>query len=200
MWVKVCGVTCMDQARQVQACGVDAIGLNLVPSSKRCISPKLATEIAEALDCEVVLLVANMDEIELGELVDQVQPDRVQLHGSESPSFGAWLGTPLLKAHRAKTGVLSEIQRFGQQRFLLDAYVPGELGGTGARVDLALARQAAAMGECVLAGGLTPENVVEIIDAVHPWGVDTASGVESGPGIKDLARVRAFVEAAKGAR
>lgn len=200
MWVKVCGVTCTDQARQVQACGVDAIGLNLVPSSKRCISPKLAAEIAEALDCEVVLLVANMDEIELGELVDQVQPDRVQLHGSESPSFGAWLGTPLLKAHRAKAGVLSEIQRFGQQRFLLDAYVPGELGGTGARVDLALARQAAAMGECVLAGGLTPENVAEIIDAVRPWGVDTASGVESGPGIKDLARVRAFVEAAKGAR
>lgn len=200
MWVKVCGVTSLHQALQVQAAGVDAIGLNLVPSSKRCISPELAAELAEALDCEVVLLVADMDEIELGERVDQIQPDRVQLHGSESPSFGAWLGTPLLKAHRAKAGVLAEIQRFGQQRFLLDAYVPGELGGTGARVDLALARQACALGECVLAGGLNPENVAEIIDAVRPWGVDTASGVESAPGIKDLARVRAFVEAARGPR
>ena len=200
MWVKVCGVTSLHQALQVQACGVDAIGLNLVPSSKRSISPALAAELAQALDCEVVLLVADMDEIELGERVNQIQPDRVQLHGAESPSFGAWLGTPLLKAHRAKPGVLDEIRRFGQQRFLLDAYVPGELGGTGARVDLDLARQAAALGECVLAGGLRPENVAEIIDAVRPWGVDTASGVESDPGIKDMARVRAFVEAAKGAR
>jgi phosphoribosylanthranilate isomerase len=200
MWVKVCGVTSLDQALQVQACGVDAIGLNLVPSSKRCITPALAAQLADALDCEVVLLVADMDEIELGERVDQIQPDRVQLHGSESPSFGAWLGTPLLKAHRAKPGVLDDIQRFGQQRFLLDAYVPGELGGTGARVDLVLARQAAALGECVLAGGLRPENVAEIIDAVRPWGVDTASGVESAPGLKDMARVRAFVEAAKGPR
>lgn len=200
MWVKVCGVTSVAQALAVQACGVDAIGLNLVPSSRRCISPELAAEIAEALLCEVVLLVADMDEIELGERVAQIAPDRVQLHGSESPAFGAWLGTPLLKAHRAKAGVLEQIQRYGQQRFLLDAYVPGVLGGTGARVDLELARQAAQLGQCVLAGGLTPDNVAGIIDAVRPWGVDTASGVESAPGIKDLDRVRAFVEQAKGAR
>lgn len=197
MWVKVCGVTSVEQALMVQAAGVDAIGLNRIPSSPRCIPVERAAEIASKLTCEVILLVADEPEDVLAEQVQAIQPDRVQLHGGEPPSYGAWLGTPLLKAHRAKPGVLQDIERYGQRRFLLDAYVRGQLGGTGKRVDLELARQASELGECVLAGGLNPENVAAAVRATGCWGVDTASGVESAPGIKDPALVRAFVQAAR---
>ncbi|MCB9745889.1 MAG: phosphoribosylanthranilate isomerase [Alphaproteobacteria bacterium] len=197
MWVKVCGVRSVADARHAEACGADAIGLNLHPPSPRYVGPGLAADLAAAVRCEVVLVVVDVSEDRLAALVNRIQPTAVQLHGHEPPGFGAWLGVPILRAWRASPGVLTRIREAGDRRFLLDAHVPGQAGGTGQRVDLELARQAAAEGELILAGGLTPENVGATIRAVRPFGVDVASGVEAAPGVKDPAKVAAFVAAAR---
>ena len=156
-----------------------------------------AAAIAEAVHIETVLVVVDRPEEELSELVAAIGPSRVQLHGREPPGFGAWLGVCCFRAFRARPGVLEQIPRHGHRRFLLDAYVPGEVGGTGQRVDLELARRAAALGELILAGGLRPDNVAAAVAAVRPWGVDVASGVESSPGVKDPDLVAAFVQRAR---
>ena len=197
MWVKICGVRSVEDALHAQACGADAVGLNLHPPSVRCLDVDIAAAIAEAVDIETVLVVVDRSEEELSELVGAIQPTWVQLHGQEPPGFGAWLGVPCFKAFRGHPGVLEQIPAYGQRRFLLDAYVPGEVGGTGKLVDLDLARRAAQLGELILAGGLKPHNVAAAIQKVQPWGVDVASGVESSPGVKDPALVAAFVRACR---
>ena len=96
----------------------------------------------------------------------------------------------------ATDDVLDRIRRHTNSPFLLDAYVPGQAGGTGRRVDRDLAREAAKLGPMILAGGLTPENVAEAVASVRPWGVDVASGCESAPGVMDRDKVRRFVQEA----
>ncbi len=199
MWVKICGVRTVDQALWAQSCGADAVGVNLVPSSPRCVSPEVAADIADALAIETVLVVMDVSEEVLGELVTTTRANLVQLHGDERPGFGAWLGVHTYKAHRARPGVLTEITEHGGDRFLLDAHVPGQAGGTGRLVDLELAAAASKLGRLVLAGGLHAGNVAQAIERVRPWGVDVASGVESHRGRQDPARVEAFVRAARGA-
>ena len=197
--MKVCGVTTVQDAVRAQKAGADAVGFNMYARSPRHVTPERAAEIAAALQIPSVLVVVDRSEEELGELVQQIQPSWVQLHGNQTAGFGAWLGTPVFHAHKARPGVLERIQANGHLRFLLDAYVPGEHGGTGERVDVDVARDAAALGDLILAGGLDADNVAEIIRAVRPWGVDVASGIESEPGVKDHRAMRAFVAAAKDA-
>ncbi|MCB9762997.1 MAG: phosphoribosylanthranilate isomerase [Alphaproteobacteria bacterium] len=198
MWVKICGVTTLDDALHAQACGADAVGLNLHPGSPRCVSPARAAALAAALDCATALVAVDLPEAELAAIVAEVRPTFVQLHGDQPPGFGASLGVPLLRAWRARQGVLDAIRADAAPRFLLDAYVPGAFGGTGRRVDLDLARRAAALGQLVLAGGLTPDNVAAVVAAARPFGVDVASGVEAAPGRKDPDKVRAFIQRARG--
>ena len=198
MWVKVCGVRSVAQARHAEACGADAIGLNLHPASPRFVTPELGARIAASVGLEVVMVVVDRSLEDLAALVAAVGPDTVQLHGSEGPALAAGLAVPAYRAFRAHGDVEAEIQAWGPDRFLLDAHVPGLPGGTGRRVDEALARRCASLGTLVLAGGLDPANVAGIASRVQPWGVDAASGVESSPGVQDPDRVRAFVAAARG--
>jgi phosphoribosylanthranilate isomerase len=187
-------------ALHAQECGADAIGLNLHPPSPRYVSPQVAAEILDAVDIACLAVVVDRSEADLEELVQEIQPDGLQLHGSEPPGFGERLSLPLYKAFRARPGVLEEIASWGitpVTPFLLDAWVPGRDGGTGARVDGALALEAAALGPLILAGGLTPENVAEVVQTIQPFGVDVASGVESAPGVQDAARIAAFIANAK---
>lgn len=195
--MKICGVRSVEEAQHAAACGADAIGLNLYPASPRYVSPEIAAEIAAKVAIEVVMVVVDRSEEDLARLVDRVGPTMVQLHGREPAGYGAWLGLPILRAFRAEPGVLEAIAATASSRFLLDATAPGQHGGTGRRVDLALARSAAALGELVLAGGLNPDNVAEAIANIQPWGVDVASGVESSPGVKDSGLVSRFVEAVR---
>ncbi len=172
------------------------MGINLHAKSARCVSVEIAAEIAAAVRIESILVVVDRDEAELAELVEAIRPSRVQLHGSEPPGYGAWLGVPCLRAFVATDDVLDRIRRHTNSPFLLDAYVPGQAGGTGRRVDRDLAREAAKLGPMILAGGLTPENVAEAVASVRPWGVDVASGCESAPGVMDRDKVRRFVQEA----
>jgi phosphoribosylanthranilate isomerase len=195
--VKICGVTSTDEALAVVRAGADAVGLNFWPGSPRAVSVELAAEIAGALPesaCTVGVFVdASLGEIEW--VKSRVRLSVVQLHGHETAGLCARLGPGVWKAvHR-----LDEVGAYGCDAYVLDAPSEKAPGGTGIRVDPALAVQAALRGRVVLAGGLLPENVGDAVRLVRPWGVDVASGVEARPGVKDLGKVEAFVRAAKDA-
>ena len=198
MWVKICGVRTVEQALHAQACGADAVGLNLYGPSVRSISVARASVITAAVDLETVLVVVSPTQGELTGWVDAISPSTLQLHGHVAEDATAWLGVPWYRAFRGHPSVAAQIAAWGPDRFLLDAHVPGLEGGTGRRVDVDLARSTRDLGSLILAGGLRPDNVAEAIAAVQPWGVDVASGVEAAPGQQDPDRVRAFVAAAKG--
>jgi phosphoribosylanthranilate isomerase len=135
-------------------------------------------------------------------MVDALGLSYVQLHGDEGPSFcqavGQRTGVKVIKALRvAHASDLRELDRYHTDLHLLDTAVKGLRGGSGQTWDWSLAAQRRSKIPFLLSGGLTPENVAEGIAAVHPWGVDVASGVESEPGVKDPEKLRAFFEAVK---
>jgi phosphoribosylanthranilate isomerase len=205
IWVKVCGLTSIDDALETVAAGVDAIGLNLVPSSKRCVDWALARSIREAVaeSVEVVAVVADLSGDELARVRAETGIEWLQLHGHESPAALA----PLLPCAFKAVGVgaaedVALAESYGGDRLLTDTKVKGGglSGGTGQVFDWTLVRELAMRRRLILAGGLTPENVAEAVASVKPFGVDVASGVESGdPRRKDLEKVRRFVRAASGA-
>jgi phosphoribosylanthranilate isomerase len=200
VWVKVCGVTNVEDARAAVEAGVDALGLNFVPSSKRYVSPTIARDIVGAIGAVVtwVGVVADRREEDLRSLRDEVGFDLWQLHGHEPPEA---LEPLLPDAYKAiPIGSEEDVRvagRFSGDRVLVDAKVVGELGGTGRVFDWRLIDQLVALRRVVLAGGLTPDNVGRAVREVRPWGVDTASGVESAPGRKDAVLMRRFVEEAR---
>ncbi len=200
LWVKICGVTTVDDARAAARAGVDALGLNFVRASKRFIDPRRAREIIDAVGRSVtwVGVVADEPASRLRELRDEVGFDLWQLHGHEPPEA---LEPLLPDAYKALAMGSSEdaraASRYGGDRVLVDAKVPGELGGTGQVFDWRLVSELVAERRVVLAGGLTPSNVRQAVLSARPWGVDTASGVESAPGKKDHESMARFVEEAR---
>lgn len=212
--VKICGITSLSDAVAASSAGADALGLNFYPASPRYIAPEAAAKISAALPAHVtrVGLFVNESPGTIAELRSAVGLDMVQLHGDESPEVVAALsGVPVIKAFRAASDDFPRIEAFVQgcldleaplAAILIDACVPGAYGGTGQKADWNLAsrlRQLLAPLPLILAGGLVPENVADAIAAVQPHGVDTASGVEASPGVKDAARVARFVTAARDA-
>jgi len=200
VWVKICGVRSVKAALHAENCGADAIGINLHAPSPRFVEPALAAEIQAAISIPAYLVVVDWPLPQLRALIEQVQPAGIQFHGSGSESQAASLGLPFLKAYRAGPDCLREIEKSRSSQILLDAFVPGLHGGTGQQVDRHLAQQACALKEVILAGGLRPENVAEIVRSLPIWGVDVASGVENPSGEQDPERVSAFISAAKQAR
>jgi phosphoribosylanthranilate isomerase len=203
-FVKICGVTRVSDAVRAAELGASAVGVNLVASSKRCVSVDVAREVALALrgHAQVIAVVAGLGAAELRHLLDQTGVDRLQLHGDEPPELLREVGPAAFKALRVRGAEdLGLASTFDCEPLLVDAYVPGELGGTGHRADWELAARIARQRLVLLAGGLRPDDLADALRAVRPWGVDVASGVEiSGrPGDKDWGAVRAFIEAARGA-
>lgn len=202
--VKICGLKTPDDARVCVDLGASAIGVNLVPSSTRVIDVITAREIARAVHAIgakviVVGVVADLGLDALRQLVADAELDCLQLHGSESPDDLRPLLPHAYKAVRiANAADVAHARSFPGDHILVDAKVDGMLGGSGAVFDWTLVKELARERSLTLAGGLHPGNVAEAVRAVNPYCVDVASGVESGtPGVKDLAKVRAFVEAAR---
>jgi phosphoribosylanthranilate isomerase len=200
--VKICGVTRPEDAELAANLGAWAIGFNFWPESKRRADPAIAAGISRALHRRVerVGVFVNQPLDDIAGLVDALGLSYVQLHGDEGPSFCAAVaqrtGAKVIKAMRiAHAADLRELDRFHTDLHLLDTAAKGFVGGSGQSWDWSLAAQRRSKIPFLLAGGLTPENVAEGIAAVHPWGVDVASGVESNPGIKDPEKLRAFFDA-----
>lgn len=198
--VKICGVTSVEAARGSVALGADAIGLNFHPASPRALDVDTAKAIVQAVG-NAALTVGVFVDVPVArilELREQVGFRCVQLHGDEPPEALTPLLPHAYKALRVRgPQVLQQAERFGGEHLLLDAYVPGQPGGTGATFDWALARELASRRRLTLAGGLTPDNVARAVAEVRPFCVDVASGVERSPGVKDLELVRRFIDAAR---
>lgn len=198
--LKVCGITTVDQAWSCVELGVDAIGVNLVPSSPRRVDEPMARRIAHEVGDRVlvVAVIANRSVAAMREIREATSVGCLQLHGDEPAADVAALLPHAYKAVRV--GGPADVEAADAMPgdyVMVDARVDGALGGTGRTVDWALVAPLAKRRRLVLAGGLTPENVRDAVAAVRPWCVDVASGVESAPGIKDVRKVAAFVRAAR---
>jgi phosphoribosylanthranilate isomerase len=198
--VKICGITRTQDARAAAQAGADAIGLVFYPPSPRYLSGERAVEIRDALPpfVQTVALFVNADAAQVAQVIGRVRPAMLQFHGEETPEFCAQFGMPYVKACRVKSGVTSGIDALEYLRpfsraaaWLFDSYVP-EYGGVGEAFDWSLL-PAARERPVILSGGLSRENVAEAIRRVRPWGVDVSSGVESAKGIKDAAKIAAFM-------
>jgi phosphoribosylanthranilate isomerase len=210
--VKVCGVTSVADAVGAAEAGADAIGLNFYPGSARFVDLDQARQIAQAVPGSTVKVGVFVDAPieQILATVRQVPLDWVQLHGDEPPESLAHLANvKLIKAFRLAAADSAPIARFLEDcrrtsrlpdAVLVDAYRPGQYGGTGQRAPweaLLPPRDWLSDLPLVLAGGLTPENVQQAIQQVSPAAVDTASGVEQRPGHKSPERVRRFVRSAR---
>jgi phosphoribosylanthranilate isomerase len=198
--VKICGVTTVADAVACADLGVDAIGVNFVASSPRCVDETRAREIVRAVGSHtlVVGVVANLEVPRMRALRAATGIGCLQLHGDEDPEDVASMLPHAYKAVRiADEADVRRAEAMPGDYVLADARVQGALGGTGQTFDWRLVSGLARRRKLVLAGGLTPENVGAAIAAVDPWCVDVASGVERSTAVKDMARVRAFVEAAR---
>jgi phosphoribosylanthranilate isomerase len=198
--VKVCGLTTLEDARMCAEAGVDAIGLNFWSGSVRRVDEPTARAIADALRGRVLLVGVFVDAPaeELERIRARVGLDCLQLHGDEPAELVTRFLPHVYKALRVKDGsVIESVRRYPGEHVLLDAYVPGLPGGTGATFDWSVARAVGQERKVTLAGGLTPDNVADAVRAAAPYCVDTASGVESSPGRKDRDMVREFVERAR---
>lgn len=199
--VKICGITNETDARLAVDAGADAVGFVFFEKSPRCVSVEEAKRIIDGLPPFVskvgVFVNATLDRIR-GTLVG-CGLDTVQLHGDETPEFAAAISfAKCYKAFRVQNaGALEQLPAFGTCAWLLDSYVPGQMGGTGESFNWDIGRAAVEMGRpVILAGGLTHENVGLAVRRVRPYGVDVSSGVEASPGRKDPRKVRMFVEEA----
>lgn len=177
--------------------GADALGFVFYEPSPRYVSVARAVEIVRALPPFVttVALFVNADPQVIAEVVDEVGVDLLQFHGQECPAYCARHRRPWIRAVRMKPGtdLLAVQAEFGAGRgLLLDAYRPGVPGGTGETFDWARIPSELAS-RIVLAGGLVPDNVGEAVRVLRPFAVDVSGGVEAEKGIKDPAKIKAFI-------
>jgi len=203
-YVKICGLTNLEDARHAARCGADLLGFIFVASSPRYVELEQARAIIAALRAEgrrafTVGVFADQPAPVIREAVSRCGLDRVQLHGQETPEDFSELDVPVIRAAHVRARVRARVPwedllAWRAWAYLLDAYDPQRLGGTGQTWRWELLGDRPPDAERILvAGGLTPDNVAQAIRQARPWGVDVSSGVEAAPGRKDPALVERFI-------
>jgi phosphoribosylanthranilate isomerase len=205
--VKICGITRLEDAELAASLGAWALGFILWPGSKRAVAEPVAAGIARRVrrQAELVGVFVNPTLDEVTRAVDAIGLTHIQLHGDEGPAFATEAarrtGAKVIKAAPvASAADLQALERFRTDFHLLDTAVEGVRGGSGRSWDWSLAAQRRSKVPAILSGGLTAENVADGIAAVRPYAVDVASGVEASPGVKDPAKLEAFLTIAAPAR
>jgi phosphoribosylanthranilate isomerase len=201
--VKICGITRVEDGRAAAQAGADAIGLVFYEKSPRHVDVAQAQAIVASLPPFVtsVALFVNPSAAEVEQVLRALPMDLLQFHGDESPEFCRGFARPYLKAVRVRQGVdlVKYAAQYADARgLLLDAYVEGQAGGTGESFDWGLIPNHLAL-PVVLSGGLHAGNVEAGIRQVRPWAVDVSSGVEATKGIKDAAKIAAFMQGVRNA-
>lgn len=216
MWIKICGLNDPATARAIVELRPDAIGLNFYEKSVRCVTPEVARQIVDDLPDAVQPVGVFVDPTleTVAQIADRCRLKGVQIHSSEPGDCFSKLNEIRASLKRIRAfqvgpqDLNSLIKYFDRDRlfsrpvdaFLVDAFSESLFGGTGKIVSWDLLRKEYQKEEwppLILAGGLRPENVAEAIETVRPWGVDVASGVESAPGVKDVALVERFIDEAR---
>ncbi|MBE9007479.1 phosphoribosylanthranilate isomerase [Fortiea sp. LEGE XX443] len=204
MRVKICGITQPQQAKAIASLGATALGFICVPTSPRYVT---ATQIRAAVtqlpeNVDKIGVFANANIIEISQIVHDSGLTGIQLHGDETPAFCYQVreqipSVEILKALRIRSfDHLKQASIYCEyvDSLLLDAYHPQQLGGTGQTLDWTMLREFNPSSPWFLAGGLTPENILEALSQVKPDGIDLSSGVEIQPGDKDLDKVALLFE------
>ena len=201
--VKICGITSAPDGLAAAEAGADALGFVFFEKSPRHIALEAASTIARALPPHIVKvgLFVNAAEEEVVRAIAACGLNLLQFHGDEPPDYCTQFGLMSMKAFRVKDAAsLQALPNYPTDAWLLDTYSPEQYGGTGETFNWELAAEAQRWGRPIfLAGGLTPENVAAAVRQGRPYAVNVSSGVEAAPGKKDIAKVRAFIQAAKGA-
>jgi phosphoribosylanthranilate isomerase len=205
--IKICGIRNLSDAIVAIDAGADMLGFNFYPLSPRSISVENCRQINSILKQEYpqilrVGVFVNLEALQIKNIMDDCFLNLAQLHGDESPVILSEFSGNAFKAFRGvpTESTIKDYLSSGSTRnpaFLLDASVQGQYGGSGITSDWNKAAELAKLYPLLLAGGLKPENVTDAITQVQPWGVDTASGVESTPGKKDKSKMLDFVKAVK---
>lgn len=208
--IKICGIKEEVHALAAVEAGADFIGLVFAPS-RRQVTPAKAYHIVSTIKktpnlVKVVGVFVNMPAAEVNKIADFCALDRVQLSGDEPWEYCRKITRPIIKAIRvgrqSSDDICAELalgaKMLSTRMFigLLDSQVKDKYGGTGMTFDWRLAQQIAERFPVIIAGGLAPDNVAQAIEIVAPWGVDVSSGTEVG-GVKDVAKIRAFIEAVR---
>lgn len=206
VFIKVCGITNLEDALAAVDAGADALGFNFYRRSPRYVDPLLARDIIEQLPAGVLSVGVFVNESEperVARMAEAAGLGAVQLHGDESPQYCRELrGRFVIKAFSVGDDFEAQsVNEYEADAIMLDAFASGARGGTGRVFDWGIARRVSELvPQLFLAGGLSPSNVAEAIAAVDPYAVDACSSLESAPGKKDEARMRAFVRAARASR
>ncbi len=200
--VKICGLRQIEHAQAAVEAGADLIGFVFAPV-RRYVAPETAAAIARAVPSSVkkVGLFVNAPSDTVRSIVEQCGLDYAQLCGDETPEFCQELELPVVRSLRVRgPDVVDEVARFAPHVSwcILDGFQPNSYGGTGTSFDWRLAQTIARDYPIMVAGGLTPETVGEVIRLVEPFGVDVSSGVETA-GDKDVVKIARFIAAARAA-
>jgi phosphoribosylanthranilate isomerase len=200
-WVKICGITNLGDAQAAVEARADALGFVFYEKSPRHMTIPAAAGIAKQLPGFVMRagVFVNALKADVLRAIGECGLNLLQFHGDEPPEYCSQFGLMSMKAFRMRDAeTLKELPKYKTDAWLLDAYSPEAVGGSGEKFNWDLAVEAQKFGKPIfLAGGLTPENVAEAVRKVRPFGVDVSSGVEASPGRKDHVKLRAFINAVK---
>jgi len=201
LFVKICGITNIDDALYAVRCKADALGFIFYEPSDRYITPERAEEIVARVPDFVskvgVFVDADLDYIH--EVMKTVKLSAVQLYGDEGADDLVGFETSVIKVFRVKPDFDVDVMRnYVVDAFILDTHSEAKMGGTGRSFDWNIALRAKEFGKIILSGGLNPENIAAAVRFVQPYGVDVSSGVELDIGRKDPEKVRDFIARAKG--
>jgi len=197
IYIKICGITEVDDAVKIAELGVNALGFIFYPKSKRYISPDKAKEIIDCLPpfINTVGVFVNEKKESVIDVLNRCPIDILQFHGDETPEYCRQFDRRIIKVFRVnKDFSFDGFFKFPASAFLLDSLVTGEYGGTGVVFDWDVAVKAKKYGKIILSGGLNPENLSSAVAKVNPYGVDISSGVEIKPGKKDISKVKEIVK------
>ena len=200
LFVKICGITNLEDALHVVHSGADAVGFVFHEESPRFISHYHAAEIVQKLPDHIskIGVFVHADRKFVHEVVKRVNLSAVQLYGNEGPDDLVSYEASVIKAVRVGENFdVETLRNYIVDAFLLDTHQKGQYGGTGKTFDWNNAVKAKEYGRIILSGGLTPENIEDAVRFVQPYGVDVSSGVEGSPGKKDPAKVKEFIMRAK---
>lgn len=200
VFVKICGITNLDDALYCADCGADALGFNFHTRSVRYIRPEETHKIVERLPEHVtkVGVFVNSRRARIEKITREVKLSALQLHGNEHPEDCLNFDVSVIKAMRVGPSFdPSDLLRYQVDAYLLDTQIQGSYGGTGQSFDWNVAVGSKPYGKIIISGGLDPSNIEAAVKFVRPYGVDVCSGIESKPGKKDRKMVRDFIAKAK---